>query len=156
MWLTIELNILTEVLLNFELNWGSASFCSPGCLCCGSAPILLQYLQGGRCPLLPRFSGGRSFTLVSTSQSEEEEEGEEAPGWLNLSVVSHPWCSEHRGEQQQRLLPKWQRWEVEMWSSFTILSWWFAEMVKTRWAWRWNTQVFHIRTRTLESSGITK
>lgn len=151
MWLTIEWNIFIKVLLNFELNWGSASFCSPGCLCCGSAPVLLQYLQGGRCPLLTRFSAGWSFNLVSSSQREEEDE--EAPGCLNLSVVSHLWCSEHRGEQE---LPKWQRWEVEMWSSFTILSWWLAEMVKTRWAWRWNTQVFHICTRTLESSGITK
>lgn len=61
---------------------------SPGCLCCGSGPVLLQYLQGGRCCLLLIFTEGEVDALVSSWERDEEEEEDGNSGSLVLTSAS--------------------------------------------------------------------
>lgn len=61
---------------------------SPGCLCCGSGPVLLQYLQGGRCCLLLIFTEGEVDALVSSWERDEEEEEDGNSGSFVLTSAS--------------------------------------------------------------------
>lgn len=73
-------------LINSVCVWFSFS---PGCLCCGSGPVLLQYLQGGRCCLLLIFTEGEVDAVVSSWERDEEEEEEDGnSGSLVLTSAS--------------------------------------------------------------------
>lgn len=155
-FLNIHWNKLNKAgLVSFILKTMTHESVPPGCLCWGSCPVLLQYLQGGRSSLLLSFTAVGHFSLVSSPERDEDEEEDTSGSLFPTSISSSALLSPSVPSQldglrfvaaQEEL--RAQADEVTC-SSCTILSWWEGEMGRTRLPGTRDTQPFHISTRRL-------